>query len=134
RSRIVRSICTTRTRKPNSHRVLFPPQPGSDISRCTLPKSPSSLPPWQLCPTAQLWSFGWPQFPCFFHLIVWGQTSAIALACFTAGFFLLRDDLRDQRPFLAGLAFGCLIFKPQLGIAAAFIFLYTRAWRVIAGG
>ena len=73
-------------------------------------------------------------FPGFFHLIVWGQTSAIALACFTAGFFLLRDDLRDQRPFLAGLAFGCLIFKPQLGIAAAFIFLHTRAWRVIAGG
>jgi len=69
-------------------------------------------------------------FPGFFHLIVWGQTSAIALACFTAGFFLLRDE----RSFLAGLALGCLIFKPQLGIAAAFVFAYTRAWRVIAGG
>lgn len=71
-------------------------------------------------------------FPGFFHLIVWGQTSAIALACFTAAFFLLRDG--KERPFLAGLALGCLIFKPQLGIAAAFIFAYTRAWRVIAGG
>lgn len=69
-------------------------------------------------------------FPGFFHLIVWGQTSAMALACFTAAFFLLRDE----RPFLAGLALGCLIFKPQLGIAAAFVFAYTRAWRVIAGG
>src|SRR5208282_4534600 len=69
-------------------------------------------------------------FPGFFHLIVWGQTSAIALACFTVAFFLLRNE----RPFLAGLALGCLIFKPQLGIAAAFVFAYTRAWRVMAGG
>jgi hypothetical protein len=68
-------------------------------------------------------------FPGFFHLIVWGQSSALALACFTAAFFLLRDD----RPVLAGLALGCLIFKPQLGLAAAFIFAYTRAWRVLAG-
>src|SRR5208282_5418732 len=69
-------------------------------------------------------------FPGFFHLIVWGQTSAIALACFTVAFFFLRNE----RPFLAGLALGCLIFKPQLGIAAAFVFAYMRAWRVIAGG
>src|SRR5208282_391514 len=69
-------------------------------------------------------------FPGFFHLIVWGQTSAMALACFTVAFFLLRDE----RPLLAGLALGCLIFKPQLGIAAAFVFAYMRAWRVIAGG
>ncbi len=69
-------------------------------------------------------------FPGFFHLIAWGQTSAIALACFTAAFFFLRDE----RPFLAGLALGCLIFKPQLAIAAGFVFAYTRAWRVIAGG
>jgi hypothetical protein len=69
-------------------------------------------------------------FPGFFHLIVWGQTSAMALACFTAAFFFLREE----KLFLAGLALGCLVFKPQLGIAAAFLFLYTRAWRVIAGG
>jgi hypothetical protein len=68
-------------------------------------------------------------FPGFFHMIVWGQTSAMALACFTAAFFFLRD----QRPFLAGLALGCLIFKLPLGIAASVIFIYTRAWRVIAG-
>jgi hypothetical protein len=69
-------------------------------------------------------------FPGFFHLIVWGQTSAMALACFTAAFFFLRAE----KPFLAGLALGCLIFKPQLGVAAAFIFALTGAWRVIAGG
>jgi alpha-1,2-mannosyltransferase len=89
---------------------------------------------WRACP--RLRNERWTvlllaiAFPGFFHLIVWGQTSAMALACFTVTLFLLRDD----RPFLAGLALGCLIFKPQLGIAAAFVFAYTRAWRVIAGG
>jgi hypothetical protein len=88
---------------------------------------------WRACPSLRdhggivlLLALG---FPGFFHLIVWGQTSAIALACFTAAFF----SLRDERPFLAGLALGCLIFKPQLGIAAAFVFVSVRAWRVIAG-
>jgi len=89
---------------------------------------------WRACP--QLRNEGWTvlllalAFPGFFHLIAWGQASAAALACFTAGFFLLRDE----HPFLAGLALGSLIFKPQLGIAVAFVFAYTRAWRVIAGG
>jgi hypothetical protein len=89
---------------------------------------------WQSCP--RLFNEGRTvfilaiAFPGFFHLIAWGQTSAVALACFTAAFLLLRHE----RPFLAGLALGCLIFKPQLGIAAAFVFVYTRAWRVIAGG
>ena len=68
-------------------------------------------------------------FPAFWHLIAWGQTSALALACFTLGFFALRA----QREFLAGLALGCLIFKPQLGVACAIIFLATRQWKVIAG-
>jgi hypothetical protein len=68
-------------------------------------------------------------FPAFWHLIAWGQTSALALACFTLAFFALRA----QREFLAGLALGCLIFKPQLGVAAAVIFVDTRRWKLIAG-
>ncbi len=68
-------------------------------------------------------------FPAFFHLIAWGQTSALALAFFTLAFFALRA----QREFLAGLALGCLIFKPQLALAAALIFLLTLNWKVIAG-
>jgi len=68
-------------------------------------------------------------FPAFWHLIAWGQTSALALACFTLAFLALRA----QHNFLAGLALGCLIFKPQLGLAAAIIFLLTLRWRVIAG-
>jgi Glycosyltransferase family 87 len=68
-------------------------------------------------------------FSAFWHLIAWGQTSALALACFTLAFFALRNE----RDFLAGLALGCLIFKPQLGVAAAVIFGIALRWRVIAG-
>jgi len=68
-------------------------------------------------------------FPGFFHLIAWGQTSALALACFTLTYFLLRDG----REFPAGLVLGCLIFKPQLGLAAVIIFVSLGAWRIILG-
>ena len=68
-------------------------------------------------------------FPPFFQLIAWGQTTAFALACFTLMFLLLRD----QREFLAGLVLGCLIFKPQLGLAAAIVFVSTGAWKIVAG-
>ncbi len=68
-------------------------------------------------------------FPAFFHLIAWGQTAAIALACFTLMFFLLRD----RREFLAGLVLGCLIFKPQLGLAAAVVVVSIGAWKMVVG-
>jgi len=68
-------------------------------------------------------------FPGFFHLVAWGQTSALALVCFTVMFFLLRD----RREFLAGLILGCLIFKPQLGLAAAVVFVSVGAWKTVAG-
>jgi hypothetical protein len=67
--------------------------------------------------------------PAFWHLIAWGQTSALALACFTLAYFALRA----KRDFLAGLAFGCLIFKPQLGLAVAIVFLITLRWKIISG-
>ena len=88
---------------------------------------------WRVCPNLR--EFGGTvalvamAFPAFFHLIAWGQTSALALACFTAGFLLLRD----QREFAAGLALGCLIFKPQLGLPAAVVFIVSGRWRLAAG-
>ena len=48
---------------------------------------------------------------------------------FTLAFFALRA----QREFLAGLAFGCLIFKPQLGLPLAVVFLITLRWKIITG-
>jgi hypothetical protein len=87
---------------------------------------------WRACPslchdklTVLILALG---FPAFWHLIAWGQTSALALACFTLAFFALRA----KREFLAGLALGCLIFKPQLGLAAALIFLITLRWKIVA--
>jgi alpha-1,2-mannosyltransferase len=68
-------------------------------------------------------------YPAFFHLIAWGQTSALALACFTVMFFLLREG----REFLAGLVLGCLVFKPQLGLAAAVVFVSIGAWKTVVG-
>ncbi|HEV2401074.1 MAG TPA: glycosyltransferase family 87 protein [Candidatus Sulfotelmatobacter sp.] len=88
---------------------------------------------WRLCPnlkryggTVAILATG---FPAFFHLIAWGQTSALALGCFTI-FFLF---VRQKRKFLAGLALGCLVFKPQLGLAAAIVFLACGEWEIIFG-
>src|SRR5437870_990708 len=88
---------------------------------------------WKRC--ANLQSYGWMvlilalAFPGFFHLILWGQTSGLALLCFTLAFLALNKN----RPYLAGLAMGSLIFKPQLGLAAAVIFLFASEWKLIAG-
>jgi len=68
-------------------------------------------------------------FPAFWHLISWGQTSALALACFTLALLALRA----KREFAAGLALGCLIFKPQLAVAAGLVFLFSLQWKVIVG-
>ncbi len=68
-------------------------------------------------------------FPAFFNLVAWGQTSGLALACFTAMFLLLRR----RQTFLAGLVLGCLIYKPQLGIAPAIVFAAVGAWKVVGG-
>jgi alpha-1,2-mannosyltransferase len=88
---------------------------------------------WRACPNLR--PYGTAAFllalasPGFFHLIAWGQTSAIALACFTGVFFLLRD----RHDFATGLVLGCLIFKPQLGLAAAIVFVATGAGKIVAG-
>jgi hypothetical protein len=88
---------------------------------------------WKRC--ANLQSYGWAvlilavAFPGFFHLILWGQTSGLALLCFTLGFLAVNSE----RHFLAGLAIGSLIFKPQLALAAAAIFLFSGEWRTVLG-
>jgi alpha-1,2-mannosyltransferase len=68
-------------------------------------------------------------FPAFFHLFAWGQTSALALACFTGAYL----SLRRKREFVAGMALGCLAFKPQLAFAAAVIFIAAGAGKVVLG-
>jgi hypothetical protein len=67
--------------------------------------------------------------PALHFDLSYAQTAVLALACFTAAFVALRAG----RPAIAGLAIGSLVYKPQLGLAAAVVFLYAREWRVVAG-
>jgi len=86
---------------------------------------------WRMC--AGLQSYGLcvivaaVGFPPLFHLITWGQTSALALACLTA-FYL---QLRAGRELSAGFVLGLLAFKPQLAFAAAIVLVGLGMWKVI---
>jgi alpha-1,2-mannosyltransferase len=88
---------------------------------------------WKTCPGLQ--TYRWTvlilaiAFPGFFHLLAWGQTAGLALLCFTLAYLALRR----KHALLAGLAIGSLIFKPQLGLAAAVVFVCAREWKVVAG-
>ena len=68
-------------------------------------------------------------FPGLFHLITFGQSSGVPLLCFTVAFLFLRAE----HFWLAGLALGTIIFKPQIGIAAVVVFIFAKEWRVIVG-
>ncbi len=65
--------------------------------------------------------------PAFFNLVAHGQNSALALLCFTGMFFALKHE----RHFVAGLALGSLIFKPQLGLVAGCVFILSGQWWVV---
>jgi hypothetical protein len=68
-------------------------------------------------------------YPPLFHFFVRGQVSAMVLLCFTAGClaFLARRD------WLAGIALGVLVFKPQFLVAIPLVLLLAKAWKVFAG-
>jgi hypothetical protein len=51
---------------------------------------------------------------------------------FTASLMICGLSLMDRRPLLAGLAFGLLTIKPQLGILLPLMLVMTGRWRVIA--
>ncbi len=56
-----------------------------------------------------------------------GQNGFFTAACFIGGFSIL-----NRRPWLAGILFGLLTIKPQLGIAIPFALLALSQWRAIA--
>jgi|SRR5579862_1383338 len=68
-------------------------------------------------------------FPPLFHFFVRGQLSALVLACFTAAYLAFRAD----RNWLAGIALGFLIFKPQFLVAIPLVLLFAQAWKTFAG-
>jgi hypothetical protein len=65
----------------------------------------------------------------------------VTMVCLTHGHngfltaFLLGGGLMllDRRPFVAGLLFGCLIYKPQFALILPPLLLATRNWRAIGG-
>jgi hypothetical protein len=86
---------------------------------------------WHRCPhlgsTGDLVLFA-AAFPGFWQLFIHGQTTWIALACFTIIWF----SLREQRAVPAGIALGLLVYKPQLGVAIVALLLLQRSWAVLA--
>lgn len=61
--------------------------------------------------------------------VSYGQNSLLSLFILTATFALLRGG----RDGAAGLALGCLLYKPQLIAPLALLLLLDRRWRAIAG-
>jgi hypothetical protein len=68
-------------------------------------------------------------FPPLFHLFVRGQNSVLALACFTAAYLAFRA----KQDWLAGIALGLLVFKPQFLVAIPLVLLLAHAWKPLAG-
>ncbi len=63
-------------------------------------------------------------YPPLFHFFVRGQISALVLACFSAALLAFRSD----RDWLAGIALGLLVFKPQFLMAVPLVWLLARSW------
>lgn len=88
---------------------------------------------WRLCPNlhahARMTALAAIAFPPLFHFFVRGQISPLVLGCFAGAFLALQAN----RPGLAGLAFGLLVFKPQFLVAVPLIVLLARAWKILAG-
>jgi arabinofuranan 3-O-arabinosyltransferase len=82
----------------------------------------------KLMPYRRLVAIAAIAFPPLFHMFVRGQTSSLALACFTAAFLAFRAD----RPWLAGIALGTLVLKPQFLVAVPLVFLLSRSWTALA--
>jgi hypothetical protein len=87
---------------------------------------------WKTCPALKphfaMVALAALAFPPLFHFFVRGQLSALVLACFTAAFLAFRAD----RPWLAGIALGFLIFKPQFLVAIPLVLLLSQAWKPLA--
>jgi hypothetical protein len=69
----------------------------------------------------------------YFPTVAWltfGQASAFSLALMAVSVAALLAE----RDLLAGVALGCLAYKPQLAIGLALAFVFARRWRAVVGG
>jgi hypothetical protein len=66
-------------------------------------------------------------FPAVMITVGHGQNAFLSAALFGAGARWL-----DRRPWLAGVMFGCLAYKPHLGLVIPVALLAARRWRTFA--
>jgi hypothetical protein len=68
-------------------------------------------------------------YPSLFHFFVRGQLSPLPLLFITAAYLAFRSN----HEWLAGIALGFLVFKPQFLVAIPFVLLAARAWKSLTG-
>ncbi len=66
-------------------------------------------------------------FPAIAQCLISGQNSLLFAALFGAGLLSL-----ERRPWLAGLAFGLFVCKPQLAVLLPFALIAGRHWHAVA--
>lgn len=67
-------------------------------------------------------------FPACFVNLIHGQNGFLSAALIMAGLALL-----SSRPFLAGVVFGLLAYKPQFVLLLPFALIAGRHWRILLG-
>ena len=67
--------------------------------------------------------------PLTLFCLTQGQNGFLTTFLMGSGLMLL-----ERRPVIAGLLFGCLVYKPQFGLVIPVMLLAGRRWRAIAGG
>jgi hypothetical protein len=68
-------------------------------------------------------------FPGLYATVLHGQTSCASALIVVVALLALQRDRR----LAAGLALGCLAFKPHWVLAAGAVFVFAREWRLVAG-
>jgi glycosyl transferase family 87 len=68
-------------------------------------------------------------FPPFWYLVLHGQTTVVPLLAFCLGWMALER----RRSFLAGMAFGLLMLKPQFALVLVVLTLICGEWAMVAG-
>ena len=105
----------------------------------TIPYVPALI-LWQLTTLGSFLAMMWRLMPRR-ETILLTLGAPVTLICVTHGHngfltaLLLGGGLMllDRRPFVAGLLFGCLIYKPQFALIIPPLLLAARTWRSIAG-
>ncbi len=77
---------------------------------------------------ARAWLLPCLAFPAVFWNVGLGQNAFV-----TASLFAFATAALERRPWLAGLLFGALCFKPHFGLLVPVALLSGRRWRSIAG-